>query len=425
MRVLILVDCYYPSVKSSAKLVHDLAVELSRRAHEPIVLTPSDAISDDFQPSSEDGVSVVRVKTGQIKGAGKIGRGLREARLSAVLWTGAEKFLRSHPCDLILFYSPTIFFGPLVRRLKELWRCPAYLVLRDIFPDWAVEAGVLRKGLIYRYLRRVATQQYRAADVIAVQSPANLTHFSRTYPREKFRLEVLLNWAALKEKTLSPTNYRARLGIEGKTVFLYGGNIGIAQDMNNLLRLAARLQNRPDIHFLLVGDGSEVPRLKKSVARDGRSNIHVLSGLPQEEYLSMVSECDVGLISLDVRLSSHNIPGKLLSYLYWGLPVLASVNPGNDLFEILHDSGAGFCIRNGDDENLYSSALQLTDNASLRCSMSRSARKLLDHRFSVGNAIETIFRQLESYGLISVPCVKADARVATPPACYLEIPERL
>ena len=111
MRILILVDCYYPSTKSSAKLVHDLAVELMRRGNQAVVLTPSDTIAGKLEERTEDGVTVARVKTGPIKGVNRIIRAANEMRLSARIWRSAKTFLRQNPCDLIVFYSPTIFFG--------------------------------------------------------------------------------------------------------------------------------------------------------------------------------------------------------------------------------------------------------------------------------------------------------------------------
>src|SRR5205807_5043880 len=134
-RILIIVDCYFPTTKSSAKLVHDLGVELRSRGNEVTVLAPSESIEEKISISTEDGLQIVRVKTGKIKGANLIPRAWQEIRLSSSLWNGAKEFLRDHPADAIIFYSPSIFFGALVARLKKLWHCPAYLVLRDIFPQ--------------------------------------------------------------------------------------------------------------------------------------------------------------------------------------------------------------------------------------------------------------------------------------------------
>ncbi len=400
MRILILVDCYYPSPKSSAKLVHDLGVELHRRGNQVFVLTPSELVSEPLTISVEHNLIIARVKTNKIKGAHRALRALEEAQLSTKLWRRAKCFLLQNQCDLILFYSPNIFFGPLVRRLKSLWGCPAYLILRDIFPEWAVDTGILRKGLVYHFFRRMEIHQYETADLIAVQSPGNLQYFARAFPQKQFRLKVLYNWTLLNELDLPYTNYRTRLRLENNFVFVYGGNIGVAQDIDNLCRLAARLAHRTNIHFVLTGSGSEVARLNNSIAAKGLGNIHILSAVGQNEYLSMVSEFDVGLVSLDARFQTHNIPGKLLSYLYWGLPVLASVNRGNDLFDILNGNRAGFCCLNGDDESLVMAAQKLVDDPDLRSEMGGNARRLLERTFSVNDAAEHILTQLQGEGFV-------------------------
>jgi len=398
MRILILVDCYLPSLKSGAKLIHDLGVEFRRQGHEVTVLTPSDTVCQSLQVTVENGLRIARVKTGKIKGTGRVRRAIQEVRLSATLWGRAKHFMLANRADLIVFYSPTIFFGALVRRLKSLWRCPAYLILRDIFPQWAVDTGILRKGLVWRFFRIKEIKQYDVADVIAVQSQANLKYFARNFPRKQYRLEVLYNWTALHEPDLPHTNYRVQLGLQNKVVFFYGGNLGLAQDVDNILRLAACLVQYNHIYFLLVGDGSELPRLKKSIEAMGLRNIQILPAVDQREYLPMLSEFDVGLLSLDRRLKTHNVPGKILGYMYWGMPILASINPGNDVFEILHNNEAGFCFVNGDDESLSAAALRLANDAELRAKLGKNSRQLLERTFSVQAAAQQIMQHL-SYGV--------------------------
>ncbi len=402
MRLLLLVDCYYPSVKSSAKLMHDLAADFHSRSNQVIVLTPCDSVKDEMVVSNEDGVMVARVRTRKIKGAGKISRAFEEARLSATVWNKAKDFLRRNPCDVIIFYSPTIFWGGLVRKLKALWDCPAYLILRDIFPEWAVNAGVLRKGLVYRFFRSKEIQQYETADLIGVQSPANLDYFARNFPSRRYPVEVLYNWTALAEHDLPVTGYRQALGLQDKVVFVYGGNLGVAQDVDNILRLAQRTTVNANIHFLLVGEGSETARLKKSIIEKGLPNIRVLPAMEQREYLSMLSEFDVGLISLDRRLKTQNLPGKLLGYMYWGMPILASINPGNDLFDLLGKNKAGLCFVNGDDDAFAGAALLLADNRELRVRMGKESRRLLEQMFSAETAVNNILEHLSNTARPSV-----------------------
>lgn len=390
MRILILADDYLPSTKSGAKLVHDLGVQFIRDGHEVTVVTPSDSVDAPFLVSVEDRISVVRVKTGNLKNVNKAIRGWRESRLSATLWRRAQDFFRSHPCDLIVTYSPSIFFAVLVRKLKSLWMCPSYLVLRDIFPKWALDAGILRQGLLYRYFRRIELLQYAAADVIGVESPGNLRYFAGELLDKAYRLEVLFSWTDLQEHPRPPTSYRLKLGLQGKVVFFYGGNIGVAQDMDNILRLASSLNEREDTFFLLVGSGSEAPRISSEIQNRGLRNIAIQPPVSQAEYLSMLLEFDVGLVSLDRRLSTNNLPGKLFGYMTCGIPILASINPGNDLGRLLREADAGVACDNGDDRTLYEAALRLAGDSELRDRMGKNARILLESKFSAQTAAAQI-----------------------------------
>lgn len=397
MRILLLVVYYLPSTMSSAKLIHDLAIELQRLGHEPIVVAPDENLKAAEEVGCQNGIKVLRVRTGRIKTASRLIRGLNESRLSEVIWKRGRSFFKENPCDLIIYYSPTIFFGTLVKRLKKLFRCPSYLVLRDIFPQWAVDSGVLQQGFAYRYLKYKERQNYEAADIIGVQSPANLSYFKKNGLHGRYRLEVLYNWAALNEENTGKlSNYRERLGLQGKIVFFYGGNMGVAQDMDNILRLAENMRHEKSAYFLLVGGGTEVSRLKAAIASKGLSNISVNSAVEQQEYLSMLSEFDVGLISLDSGLKTQNFPGKMLGYMYHSMPILASINPGNDLKFILESQKAGLVCLNGEDDELAENARKLLNDAHLRLQLGKNARSLLESRFSVAGAAVQILGHFDN-----------------------------
>lgn len=392
MRILILVDCYLPNTKSGAKHIHDLAVAFRDLGHATTILTPAEGVPQAVQITQEHGIEVVRVAAGRVKHPIRALRAWREIRLSHRLWVRAQSFFQENGFELIVFYSPTIFFGDLVRRLKRLWRCPAYLILRDIFPEWALNAGALRKGPAYWFFRRKEILQYSVSDVIGVQSPANLEYFQKYFPR-RYTLEVLFNWANLHESGLPLTNFRSALGLENKVVFFYGGNMGVAQDMSNIVRLAAGLADQSNVHFLLVGDGSEAASLQRSIFARGLRNIHVLPAVDQRTYLAMVAEFDIGLISLDRRLSTHNVPGKMLSYMYWGKPILASTNAGNDLFDMIEAYQTGFCLVNGEDEKLLAAARRLAQDADVRSCLGKNSRQLLEKVFSAHQAAQQVVRR--------------------------------
>jgi len=392
MRILLLVVYYPPSTTSAARMMRELALEYFRQGHQVIVATPSDAILEAICIKDEDGVTVLRVRTGDLKGSNRVVRLWRESRLSWSIWRAARRYFQSNPCDLIIYYSPTIFFGELVRRLKSIWRCPSYLILRDIFPKWAVDAGVLREGLLYHYLKRKELEQYAAADLIGAEAPGDLPYFREELHGLGSRVEVLYNWLDTNDKPNIDSGWRERLGLGGKVVFFYGGNIGVAQDIDNIVRLAESLREREDIFFLLIGSGSEVNRLRAKIELLGLSNIRIYPPLAQKEYMECLFEFDIGMVSLDRRLKSNNFTGKLLGYVLCGKPILASVSSNHDLIGLLNSEDAGIACANGEDDQLLAAALLLASDSGIRERMGRNARTLGENIFSV----QVIARQILS-----------------------------
>lgn len=375
---------------SCAKLIQDLGDTLYRQGHEVIVVATDEQISTDLLISDETGIKVVRVRSGKIKTASRVVRMWNECRLSWTIWHKGKKFFRENPCDVIIFYSPTIFFGPLVKKLKTLYLCSSYLILRDIFPQWALDVGVLKKGLIYGYFKWMERINYEAADYIGVESPANMLYFSKNNLDKKYQLEVLYNWATLAKKKHSISNFRTQLGLQNKVVFFYGGNIGVAQDIDNIIRLAINLRNEPDAYFLLFGDGSEVSRLKSIIDTEGLCNIAFHPPVDQQCYQSALEEFDVGLISLDRNLKTNNFPSKMLGYMQHAMPILASINANNDLMAVLDKHQAGLVSINGDGEGLRQNALLMLKDKSLRRLIGLNGRRLLEEMFSVNQAARQI-----------------------------------
>ncbi len=390
MKVLLLVDDYLPgSIKIAARMMHDLALELINQGHEVSVCTPDDKLTRAFSIEQYEGVQVLRFKSGEIKNVPKIKRAINETLLSFRAWWGLKKHFKANRYDIVVYYSPTIFFGLLVTKLKKLWGCKTYLILRDVFPQWAVDNGLIKNNsLIHRYFKFFESVNYYAADTIGVQSPSNLCYF-QSNPRYKEKLDVLFNWSSLETIKKPEPQYRERLGLNGKVVFFYGGNIGHAQDMMNLVRLANSLVEYPHAHFLFVGAGDEVTLVEKAIA-EGASNITYLPPVDQATYQAMLGEFDVGLFSLHKDHQTHNFPGKLLGYMQNSIPILGSVNAGNDVIDVLQNAGAGFVCVNSDDALLTEFALRLLNSDAVRREMGMNSRKLLSSQFSVVEAAKKL-----------------------------------
>ncbi len=394
MRIVLIVVYYPPSPTSAAQMMRRLALEYVRQGHSVTVVTTDESLAQSRTVSEEEDVRVIRVNAGKVKNAPKVLRLWREMRLGNRIWSEARDIFEDLPADLIVYYSPTIFLGKLVSRLKRMWKCPAYLVLRDIFPRWAVEAGILKgNSLLYRYLRRRELEEYAPADHIGVEAKSDLHYFSGELTQIGGRAEFLPNWIDRAVEPANPSAWRTRLKLEGKVVFFYGGNLGVVQDMDNILRLATSLRDREDVFFLVMGSGSEAPRLEREIERLKPRNLLLLPPMAEKDYLECLCAWDVGLVSLDRRLRSHNFPGKILGYLACGKPVLASINAGNDSIEILKGAGAGLVCINGEDESLRDAALSLASDPQLRKRLGNNARSLAGGMFFV----QTVARQILSH----------------------------
>lgn len=397
MNILVVMDVYVPSRISAALLMRDFVQALRDQGHAPVVLVPGEALGAAMVVETMDGTQVIRAAAPRTKDIGKIRRALAEWWLPYALLRG---LLRSpyaqQRWDGVVWYSPTIFLAPLVRRLARRDGCRRYLIVRDLFPDWALDAGVLREGPVYRYFKRVERGQYAAADVIGVQTPANAPLVARDAPPGA-RIEVLSNWMAVPP--LAPTSIDLSQGpLAGRTVFAYTGNMGAAQGMNALLDLALALRHRADLGFLFVGRGTELPRLQAQAAANALNNVLFVDEIDSREVPGLLAQCHVGLIALDPRHRTHNIPGKLITYLHAGLPVLARINLGNDLQALIQDEDIGFVVAGDDSEALRRLALALADDAALRRRQGAKGRELALRNFSPQAAARQVAEGLQLKG---------------------------
>jgi O26-antigen biosynthesis N-acetyl-L-fucosamine transferase len=397
MRLVLIIDDYLPfSTRVGAKMFHELAVELITNGHNVTVITPSVSQVPSFLEEDIDGVNVWRFRSGPIKDVGKVTRALNETLLSFKAWQAIKHKVQSDSFDGVIYYSPSIFFGGLVSKVKQVCKCPSYLVLRDLFPQWVVDAGMIRAGsLIERYFRFFEHYSYRQADVIGLMSEKNIEVFCQANST-RYPTEILRNWAALAPciPQLKSVSLRSKLGLEGKVIYFYGGNIGHAQDTANLMRLANGMREYKNAHFLFLGQGDEVELINKMASDWKLENFTYLPSVSQEEFKVILAEIDVGLFSLSSQHTAHNFPGKLLGYMVQSLPILGSVNNGNDLLDLVNFHHAGFITVNGNDADFLSNAIRIYEDKALRDQLGANAYLLLETEFAVSTIANQILEGL-------------------------------
>lgn len=397
MRLLLVADTYPPSTISGALQMRDLAEALASLGHKPLVLVPDAGLGSAAALEVLGGVEIYRVRAPRTK---DISYPRRLAAEFALPWVLRRAFRASlfaaEQWDGVVWYSPTIFLGPFVSWFKRVQGCRSYLILRDLFPDWAVDAGVLRRGgLVHRLLKSVERYQYRQADVIGVQTPANLPIVGRDAPAA-VALEVLHNWLAAPQSPGGVCAHSALAAFQGRKIFIYSGNMGVAQDLDAFVELAFRLRHRADIGFLMIGRGSELARLRGVAQKQGLDNLLIEDQVSQIELAGLLAHCHAGIVALHPAHGTHNIPGKLLTYLQAGLPVLARVNPGNDLHHLVLEEGIGASVVGPSLEALGDAAEWLADRPGARRDMGSRGRALSDRIFSPAAAAEQVVRGLSA-----------------------------
>ena len=391
MKIFLFVDKYLPSTKSSAKLISDLASELNEKSHKVSVITISEDLKKNYELKKINKINTLIIKTGKINSTNsKIVRGINEMLISYKILKYGKFFFKRNKCDLIIWYSPSIFFGKVISKLKKKYKCKTYLILRDIFPQWAIDTGLIKNKLIIKFLRYFENLQYKIADIIGVQSPKNLDYF-RNKKYQKLNLEVLYNWTKTSNNlNINSINYRERYKLKGKFVLVYGGNIGFAQDMDNLIRLSKNLYSYSNIHLLIVGYGSEFFRIKNQILNENIKNISLHKPIKQNKFIKMLSQFDVGILSLDKNFKTHNFPGKMLGYMEASLPILASVNKGNDLIDLINSNQAGIAFTNGDDLEFKKNVIKLYTKKELLIKFSKNSNKTLKKYFIAEKTVSQI-----------------------------------
>lgn len=302
----------------------------------------------------EDGVTTMNVRTLNVQKTNVIEKGLGQMSLEFLYKRAIRKKFKDVKFDLILYSTPPITFPNVIKYVKEQNpQAKTYLLLKDIFPQNAVDMGMLRKsgvkGLLYRFFRNKEKNLYALSDFIGCMSPANarfvLEHNKEVASRHAQSpiVEVAPNSIELAEaETYDKNGLLKKYGLPtDKPIFIYGGNLGVPQGIPFLIECLKANKDRTDCHFVVVGNGTFYPRLERWVNNENPSAVTLMQRLPKEDYDRLVGACHIGLIFLDYRFTIPNFPSRLLSYLEYKMPVVACTDPNCDTGSIAEENGFG------------------------------------------------------------------------------------
>lgn len=346
----------------------------------------------------KNGVHMLHVKTGNVTGrAGLIEKGFAQLEIEQIFIKEIKRYYSDIKFDLIMYSTPPITFCNVIEYIKNRDGAKSYLLLKDIFPQNAVDIGMMHKngikGLLYRFFRNKEKKLYKISDYIGCMSEANIEYVIRHNP-EINRDKVILCPNCIEPidmsiSTRARKNLREKYGIpQDKTVFVYGGNLGRPQGIPFIIKCLEKLKGNKRAYFLIVGDGTEFEKLKDFFDKEQPENMKLMNKLPKDDYDTMIAACDVGLIFLDHRFTIPNFPSRLLSYMQAKLPVLAATDPNTDIGKVITEGGFGWWCESND-VNAFSKLVENAFSVDLEQMRIKEIKYLMDN-YTVSMAYENI-----------------------------------
>ena len=338
----------------------DLMRRFRDEGHNLYIVAPRDRRSGEKTSFREyDGVKVLGVKTLNLQKTSIIEKGIGQVLVETQFKRAIKKHLGNIKADLILYSTPPITFPKVIQYLKDKNpQVKTYLLLKDIFPQNAVDLGMMSKtgpkGFLYRFFRKKEKKLYALSDHIGCMSPANVQYVLKHNPEiASDRVEVAPNSYEVQETPVLTEEQRRLIRQKydlptEKPIFIYGGNLGKPQGIPFLIKCLDANAGREDCHFVVVGNGTEYGKLEAWFNSKRSQNVSVFQRLPKEDYDQLVRACDVGLIFLDYRFTIPNYPSRLLPYLMEKKPIIAVTDPNCDTGSIAEQNGYGFWCPSND-----------------------------------------------------------------------------
>lgn len=341
----------------------DLMREFTSRGHFVYMVFPVERrFHGETKITDYGSIKTLQVKTWNIQKTNIIEKGIGTLLIEHQFYRAIKKHFANIRFDAVLYATPPITLVKPVRYIKERDQAKSFLLLKDIFPQNAVDLGMMGtkgiKGWLYKFFKTKEKQLYALSDHIGCMSRANVEYLLKNNPEiPKDKISVSPNSIEPLDVMFSreeKNQMRERYGIPtDKKVFLYGGNLGKPQDIPFVMECLRRAKDHPSAYFLVVGNGTSYDQLKKFEQEENLKNFKLMQWLPEEDYERMVAACDVGLIFLDHRFTTPNFPSRLLAYLQASLPVLACTDVHTDVGKAITEGNYGWWCESNNEDGFY------------------------------------------------------------------------
>ena len=335
----------------------DLMRKFRDEGHRVYIVSPTER-RDGCKTSviEEKRVNILSVRTLNVQKTNVFEKGIGQVSIEFLYKRAIKKYFKGVSFDLILYSTPPITFPKVIEYAKRANpSAKTYLLLKDIFPQNAVDMGMLSKtgvkGILYKFFRTKEKKLYALTDYIGCMSPANVRYVLEHNPEiSADRVEIAPNSLELVEThTTVDHSVLAKYNIPTeKPIFIYGGNLGVPQGIPFLVECLETNADREDCHFVVVGSGTYYQKLADWYQARNPKAVTVMKGLPKDDYDRLVQACQVGLIFLDYRFTIPNFPSRLLSYLEYRMPVISCTDPNCDTGTIAEENGFGLYAPSND-----------------------------------------------------------------------------
>lgn len=377
---------YYPPEQAPiGVMLRELSRDLAENGHQVTVVTgfpnhPSGRVFPGFKrrlfsTSREGGVKVIRCWL-HVSPSKTVFR-----RLLNFISFGISSFLAVlffEKPDLILAVSPPLSNGITAMLLKGIKNCRYIFNVQDIYPDAAVNAGVVRDSLLIGFFQKLEKAIYRKARKVTVISEGFKENLIRKGVSSG-KVEIIYNWIDASEIVPQPreNEFALKQGLKGKFVVLYSGTIGIISGAEIILECAQKLKNSPDIVFLMVGEGVVKDRIQIAAAQRGLDNIRMLPFQPREILSQVLSSANLAVLTLQKNRGKSSVPSKVLGYMAAARPVAASLDQDSDTARFLERAGCGICVPAEDAKALTEAILNLYHDPNRRLKLGQNGREFL------------------------------------------------